>query len=183
MVKKNKRDSEIKSFFSRTDKKGLSGIIETLIMIGLVLAATVIIWGVVSNILSKNIKNTEACFGNYDKVTLNKKYTCFDDANDKVRVAINIGDVDVDEVLVSVSNEGSSEPFKLSNAEKIVSGVTYFSDLTPEVKLPPKNGGKSYNYTWGESTIGSVKIAPIIQGTQCEISDTISNLESCSLVA
>ena len=147
MVKKNKRDSEIKSFFSRTDKKGLSGIIETLIMIGLVLAATVIIWGVVSNILSKNIKNTEACFGNYDKVTLNKKYTCFDNTDadadiEIIRIALNIGDVDVDEVLVSISNEGGSESFKLNNAEKIVSKVTYSSGPAGDVKLPPKNGGK-----------------------------------------
>ena len=153
-------------------------------MIGLVLAATVVIWGVVSNILNSNIKSTESCFGNYNKVTLERRYTCFDGASGRTRFALNIGDVEIDEVLVSVSNNVGSESFKLTNDEQIISGVSYFSGANPEnVKLPSKNGGKTYNYTWSQGIATSIKIAPIIDGTQCEISDAINDIDDCSTLA
>ena len=167
---------------NKKNKAGLSGIIEMLIMIGLVLAATVVIWGVVSNILNENIKSTESCFGDYSKVTLEKKYTCFDDATDKVRVSLNVGDVEVEEVLISISNDAGSESFKLSNEEQTSSGLTYFGGTSP-VKLPGKNGGKTYLYDWNQGKPGTIKIAPIIDGTQCEISDTMNEIDDCSTLS
>lgn len=165
-------------------KNGISEIVTTLIIIGLILVATGIVWAVINGMISEKIKNSQACFGNLDKITLEKKFTCYDDSNSlnkQVRFSINIGDADVDSVLISITDGTSTKTFKLSNQDQAISGLTYFGGTSPQnVKLPSKNGGNNYLYSWGGDSPTSLQIAPIINGVQCETSDSIQNFDSCS---
>jgi len=174
------------------NKKGLSEVVTTVIMIALVLLASVMVWTIINNLIQGKIKNSESCFGNAEKVTLDKRNICYDINENlgKVRFALSIGDVDVDEVLVSISGGVETKPFKIGKENQTIENLTYFGGLTP-VKLPSKNGGKTYEYSWdfmpsgGEftNTINSIRIAPIIDGTQCEISDSSSEIDNCLLLA
>lgn len=182
--------------------KGLSGVITAVIMIALVMAAAVIVWGVVNNTIRKQMDSSEACFGNYNKVTLNGIYTCYDSKLDTFQFSLNIEDIEVDEVIVSVSSAGATNSYTLTNTEQIITGLfPYVTQgvacsaevacvgeevcinrncvLPSDVVLPGENAGLSYIASGFTSKPDLIQIAPIINGQQCEISDTISNIEPC----
>ena len=178
------------------DNRGISEVVTTVIMITMVLLASVLLWTIVNNLIQGKIKSSEACFGNAEKVTLDKRNICYDIGADpgKVRFAISLGDVDVQEVLVSISGDVETKSFKISNVEQTIEKLTYLNGASPQpVKLPSKNGGKTYEYSWnfmpdpttGKFTnlVNSIRIAPIIDGTQCEISDSSSEIDNCLLLA
>ena len=183
-------------------KHGLSGVITAVIMIALVMAAAVIVWGVVNRTIRGQTEGAEACFGNYNKVTINSIYTCYDPVEDTFHFSLSIGDIEVDEVLVSVSSEGGTTPYTLTNEDQIITGLfpyvtqgdvcfTEEGCTSPEVCinrncvtprniiLPNKNAGLTYIATGFTTKPDLMRIAPIISGNQCEISDTLSNIESC----
>ena len=164
--------------------KGLSEVVSTVIMIGLVLLAVTIMWSAVNFLIQGKIDDSKSCFGSFEKVTLEKKYTCVDDVT-KAQFLINIGDVDVDEVLVSITGEEGTSMFKISNEDKEIDGgdLAYLNGVPPQqVKLPSKNSGKTYVYYFGSEPT-SVQIAPIIDGTQCDVSDAVSNLDDCDTIS
>ena len=92
-----------------------------------------------------------------------------------------IGDVDIDELLVSVSTQEESESFKITNTEQLIDDLEYLNG-TDLVRLPAKNGGKTYLYTFNENP-DTIQIAPVTSGTQCEVSDAVSDIDDCSLLA
>src|SRR3989344_2837162 len=163
--------------------KGLSEVVSTVIMIGLVLLAVTIMWSAVNFLIQGKIDDSKSCFGSFEKVTLEKKYTCKDGT--KAQFLINIGDVDVDEVLVSITGEEGTRGFKISNEDKEIDGgdLSYLNGVPPrQVKLPSKNSGKTYVYYFGSEPT-AVQIAPIIDGTQCDVSDAVSNLDDCDTIS
>ena len=94
-----------------------------------------------------------------------------------MQFALSIGDVDVDEILVSISTQTETGSFTITNAEQLIGGLEYFTGAGP-VKLPDKNGGKTYFYNFNDRP-DSIKIAPLIGGTQCEVSDTVTDIDDC----
>ena len=180
-----------------SQRKGISEVVTTVIMIAMVLLASVLVWTIINNLIQGKIKDSASCFGNAEKVTLEKRNICYETDSDgirAVRFAISLEDVEVDEVLVSISNDAETKSFKIGKEDQTIGELTYLNGASPQpVKLPSKNGGKTYEYSWnymldpitGEATnpVSSIKIAPIIGGTQCEISDSSSDIENCLLLA
>ena len=165
-----------------SSKHGLSGVITAVIMIALVMAAAVIVWGVVNSTIRNQMENSEACFGNYNKVTINNIYTCYDSINDEFHFSLNIGNIEVDEVLVSVSSGGSTNSYTLTNENQTISGLANYGSTgfgTDIIVLPNKNAGLTYIASGFTVKPDLMKIAPIIGEQQCEISDTLSNIEPC----
>jgi len=166
-------------------KHGLSGIITAVIMIALVMAAAVIVWGVVNSLLKGQMEGAEACFGNYNKVTINSMYTCYEfiGVNDyHVHFSLSIGDIEVDEIIVSVSSEGSTNSYTLTNEGQTINGLANYDSIgfgTDSIILPGENAGKTYIADGFTEKPDLIKIAPIIGGNQCEVSDTLSNIEVC----
>ncbi len=169
-------DSMAKKLFY---KHGLSGIITAVIMIALVMAAAVIVWGVVNNLLKGQMESAEACFGNYNKVTINSIYTCYDSTDNTFHFSLNIGDIEVDEVIVSVSSEGSTNSYTLNNTASTVSGLGPYPSGSGDVNLSSKNAGLTYIASGFTEKPDLIRIAPVIGEQQCEISDTVSNIELC----
>jgi len=167
------------------NKKGLSGVIVTLILIALALFLVSIVWVVVNDLISERLDEAGSCFGNFEEITLNSEYTCYSFAEDKVQFSINIGDVDIDSLLVTIHGAGSSESFEIKNDSVTVEGLcNYTGEAGDPVKLPSKNCGLTYTYDWdsGEdkmNTPEAIEIAPIIGGNQCSTSDSINNIGSC----
>ncbi len=164
----------------------MSGIIAAVIMIALVLAATAIVWGIVENMLQKQIKSSESCFGNYDKITINSRYTCYtliSSDNYTVQFSLNIGDIEVDKVIVSVSSEGTSKSYTLVNGSGVeVVGLGNYPNPnfgTDLIRLPVKNAGLTYVASGFIAKADLIKIAPVINDQQCEISDTLANIGAC----
>jgi len=110
--------------FQIMNKKGLSEIVITLIIVALTVVSVVVVWTFLNTLITKQIGNSESCFGNYNKVILDKKNVCYNN-DGKVRFAISIGEVDVSGVLVSISDSTNSKTFKITNVEQEISGLTY----------------------------------------------------------
>ena len=172
----------------QSNKKGLSAVVVTLMLILLSIVAVGLVWTFVSNVLNKQISSSEACVGNVDKVKLEPHYTCWEPgANGNpsaVRVSLSLGDVDVDKVIISISSADKIQSYTITNTLSNVDGlkpVPYSSGST-QVVLPLKNSGLTYNATGFSSEIDSIKIAPVIKGNQCDVSDTLTQIENCQLI-
>lgn len=182
-----KRDLDVKflcKMKNRKNKKGLSQIIATMIMIVLVLGAASIVFGVVNNLISEEIENSESCFGNFGKVTINNQYTCYDSDSNEIRFLVNVGDIKIDGFLVSVAGKSGAKSFEIKN--NAINFVRIYNGVYGGAINPPKeNSGLTYFVNLSEMDIedaDSVTIAPIIDGTQCEVSDSLAGIDNCKLL-
>ena len=177
----------VKKFLYYKNKRALSAIVTTFLLIIISLVAVGLLWAFVSNLVKNQIGNNEVCYGNYNKVEINYKYTCYEYVEDStpsynIRFSLSIGDIDVDKVLVGVSSASTSKSYEITKVDQIISGLTPYSGPNPSgtsVVLPNKNSGSSYLGTGFADPIEEIRIIPVIDGTQCEISDTLTQIESC----
>ena len=79
---KDKRLSLVQSTLSlMSQRKGLSTVVATVIMIALVMSAIAIVWGVVTNLVEEQLEGADSCISVFDKVEINGRYTCYDPVN------------------------------------------------------------------------------------------------------
>jgi len=172
--------------FANRDKKGLSTIVVTVILVALSMSAVVLVWAFVNNLIKKQIGETESCFGNAEKITLNERYTCYEQisaSNFKLRFSLAIGDIKVNKIIVSVSSAGSVKSYEIMNSTIIPNLVMYSGANPTTIILPGANSGLTYNATGFTSKIDSIQIIPVLGGTTCEVSDSLSEIENCVLLA
>ena len=164
--------------YKKKKKNGLSTIIVTVLLIGLTIVAVGIVWTVVNSMIKGKIANTEACFGNFGKVAINPQYTCYKTASGEFQFSLSIGDIDVEEIIVGISSVGDTKSYTIpgtyADVKKFVAG-TYGEALV----LPGKNAGTTYVTNAFSSKPDSVKIAPVINGQQCDVSDILSEIDAC----
>lgn len=149
-------------------------------MVLLVIILVGVVWGITKGIVDKN--TSDSCFGNYNKITLNDEYTCYEKNGELYNVifSVSVGDVNIDGIVVTLVGR-ESKSFEIMNKNgEIISGLKNY-DETPLIKLPEKNAGLTYIATGVEET-DSIRIAPVINGEQCQISDSINEIEDCSLL-
>jgi hypothetical protein len=153
----------------KKDKRGLSAVISILIIIGLTIVAGSIIWGVARSIIQERIDYSESCsLAVLDNIRINTVYTCYDNTEKKVKVMVDLGDIDVDEILIYVNYIDESRTVNVTqekNSGKIheVSLTDLFGDKVVESIGP-----------------GAVRIAPIVNGQQCSIVDNFYQIPGCS---
>jgi hypothetical protein len=161
------------------NKRGLSAVVTTVILVALSLAAVAVVWMFVSNLINRQIGSSKSCYGNYDKVRINGQYTCYEylgEENYNLRFSLSIGDV-----AVSVSSASTVKSYEITNTAQTVSGLSMYPLGSSSVNLPDKNAGLTYKATGFTSVIDSISIAPVIGGNLCEISDSLSDVEDCAL--
>lgn len=167
---------------NRKNRKGLSGVVETVLMIALVIAVIAIVWAVVNGLVKSQL-NTSSCFNILDKVSLNSRYTCYNESDNTLHFSVSIGDIDnVQDILVSVTKSGQSASFKIKAENP--AGLYYLNGTKPaNMSIPEKNSGLTYKYNMSGPVTqfpDSVEIAPIISGQQCQASTPIQQIDSCS---
>jgi len=165
------------------NKKAVSGVITTIIMIALVLAVTAVLWISINSLVNKEIDSTQSCFGNFGKINLNEKYTCRNPSgnnSNEIEFGLSVGDITIDGILVSISGESATKGFEIKDGESIA-GIKMFNGTTT-LNLPDSNSGLTYIVdltTIGIVDASSIRIAPIIGGNQCDVSDSITSIGSC----
>lgn len=164
------------------EKRAISGIITAVVMIALVMAASSIVWVVVNNLVRERLDEASSCFGTYDKVTINEEYTCYNSTSQELLFSINVGDIELTELLVSISGEGESQGFKLNEAGITNGYLSSYPDRNTTVFVPGKNSGKAYIFNTtaaGVSVASSIQVAPVVGGKQCETSDSLQFIDNC----
>jgi len=164
------------------NKKGVAPVVATILLIVLVIVIVAVVWAVINNLIKDQLDEGEVCFGIFEKVSLNSRYTCYNSSSNESQFSINIGDIDVDEVLVEISAEGTSASFKINETGEIEYLVMY-PTRSSIITLPSKNAGSTYifNMTGAgfSEIVNSIRIAPIIEGTQCSVSDSMYEIDRC----
>ncbi len=168
------------------NNKGVSGVIGTVLLIGLVVVVIAVVWGVVMNLVNKNIESTSSCFGNFNKIELNSQYTCYDEDTGEFSFSINVGDIELEKIIVFISGNRITKSIELSEKELSEAYLRpYGGDWGDAVTKPNSNSGKTYVIDLSDSEVDInekpdvVKISPVISGTQCEVADTLSIIEPC----
>ena len=179
--KRKKKRGQRPTIFLTKNRKGISTIIVTVLLIGLTIIAVGMVWAVVNNLIRGKIANSEACFGNFGKVSINPQYTCYKKATSEFQFSLSIGDIDVEKVIIGISAAGTTKSYTIpavagtySNVKKFVAG-TYGEALT----LPEKNAGTTYVTKDFTSKPDLIRIIPVINGQQCDVSDTLSEIDNC----
>jgi FlaG/FlaF family flagellin (archaellin) len=171
------------------NKKGLSTVIATVLLILLVVVATGIVWAFVNNIVTNKTAGVQSCFDvtSSPKVTLNGGYTCYINAtNGEVQFSVDIGDAQINGLAVSIAVGGNSKTFTLTNEDTVIPNLKPYGDsytYSDPVKLPGKNEGRTYvasGFNTKLNKVDSIKIAPIVE-KQCDLSDQTYQIDDCAL--
>lgn len=170
------------------NKKALSTVIATVLLILLVTASVAIVWAFVNNIVNNRTKATQSCFDveSSEKITINDYYTCYNLTSGEVQFSINIGDAEIDSLVISILAEGNSKSFTLTNTNANFTNLKpYKGNYRDFVKLPGKNEGLTYvasGFNIG-SKVDWIKIAPVVGTEQCSPSDETYQVDSCDILA
>jgi hypothetical protein len=166
------------------NRKGLSTIVVTLLLIVLSIAAVGLVWTFISSMVKGQIKNSEACYGNYEKIKINGEYTCYEQSgsNYYLRFAIGLADVRPEKLIVAISSAGETKSYTITNVTSTTTGLVRYPSNSTSVALPEKNGGFTYKTGAFAGPITSMKIAPVMNGVQCDVSDSITEFVNCILL-
>jgi len=168
------------------NRKAISGVVTAVIMIGLVMVAAIIVWVVVRNVVQGRLEGVESCFGIYEKITINNRYTCYDSSNSRFQFSISVSDINVDKVIVSVSGAGATNSYTLTNQNQTIENLANYGSTgfgTDTINLPGKNSGLTYVASGFSEKPDLIQIAPVIDGEQCDVSAKLSEIDDCSSLA
>ena len=161
------------------NKKALSQVVSTVLLIALTIALIAGIWGIVQSFVENRLEKTESCYGVFEEIKINDAYTCYDSGNNRVQLSISREDIEIDSLLIGISMETSSKTFTLTNQNITIEDVTNYPSNSIGVALPSKEGGKTY-YVYGIiSQPEKIDIAPEINQNQCDVSDSSSQIDAC----
>ena len=159
-------------------KKGVSGVVVMVLLVALAIVIVAVVWAVIRNVVTTNLEEVESCFSAFDKVTINSRYTCFNTATSEFQFSINVGDIELEKVIVVISAEGETKSYELSSDENsLLKGY-----MEKDTKVPEKNSGKTYvvSAEYFSTQPDLIKVAPIVNGKQCDFSDSLSEIDNCN---
>lgn len=158
-------------------KKGASQIVGAAVLIAITVAAVAGVWTIINTYVVDRLDTAEACNQVLDNIELNNDYVCYNYTTNHTLVSINIKDIDIDSILVSLNYENENMVFELTNESTLVAGVSPYMSIETEIRMPSKEGGRTYVIKGDKPK--SVSISPMIKGVQCDIADSINSIPSC----
>ncbi len=160
------------------DKKGVSAIIATLLIIML----TIVIFSVIYSVMIPAVKNylgeSKTCFDALDKVKINKdELTCYNEETGETGISVKRDDVELDEIIISLIGEGDSRKFEISDNMKSDNIRMYYSNYSQELELPGKLEERTYVFKTSFE-VDRALIAIQMDNINCKISEE-ENIEKC----
>jgi hypothetical protein len=156
------------------NKKGVSAIVATVLIILITVAAVTIIWAAIIPMINDQLDTGLVCLDAVQQITLiDSGYTCLN--NDSLSMQIKHGReaVDLVDIQVLVSVNGTTTSYFLMNDSDDVGDID---------DLPAVNEVKTYIVDGVDKDMSSVEIAPVIAaGATTKICDVTSivNIRSC----
>jgi len=163
------------------NKKALSGTVNMMLLIGITLAAGIIVWGIINSLVTEKLEDAGNCYGIQGKINFNQEYICYNASEDTLRFSINLEDIIPEQILISAQTENASTVIRIPRNPEIVENlISYPDDRTGNVSLPGKEAGKSYTFSGIDYKPTKLQMAPVISGKPCEIADTFSPIPNCN---
>jgi flagellin-like protein len=143
------------------NKKGISAIVATVLIILITVAAVTIIWAAIIPMISNELGGATECFDASAALTVISDYSCYNagDENVSIQVARATGDFTLVGIELSIGLEGSSETVEIDTAD-----------------IPAPNGAKVYTIGTNGTTgadggidadgVDSASVAAIVEAGQ-----------------
>jgi FlaG/FlaF family flagellin (archaellin) len=143
------------------NKKAISAIVATVLIILITVAAVTVIWAAVLPMITGKLESSQVCSEAVSQVRLlDEGYTCRSSDGNNVSIQIKhlAKEFDLADVQVLVSSGGDSTTFELSNA------TTTLVPTGANIPFPGINEEKVYiiNTSLISGTIEEVQIAPVV---------------------
>ena len=168
---------------NKKNKKGISDVITTVLLIALTLVMVSVVWVVINNIVKSRLTDSGTCFETFGKISINKQYTCYNSSSKEFQFSISVGDIDLNEIIIQISGAGASSGVNLNNTSAAVQYLTSYPNRGALTSLPSKNSGRTYLFNMTAAGFtgepDSISIAPIIDGNQCDFSETLTEIDNC----
>lgn len=162
------------NIFNLSNKRGISAIVATVLIILITVAAVTIIWAAIIPLVSNQLERGTVCLDATSQVTLpDKGYSCTNDTGSWVQVKLGSKDVNIGDFQLVLSKGGSSSTY-----EVISSTVVTLTNGSGVSSVPGVNEEVVYIVTdTGAINASSVSIAPIVTiGNKDEICDVAATL-------
>lgn len=149
------------------NKKGISAVVATVLIILITVAAVTIIWAAIIPMIKTQLEEGTVCLDATSALAIeNKGYTCFNAATVDVQVSHGAKDIGLSGIQFLISKAGDT------------TSVTE----TTVANLPTPNGEKVVTVAFAAGTPDSVAVAPIVSignsDITCEASVPVA-LEAC----
>lgn len=121
------------------NKKGVSAVIATVLIILITVATITILWQVVIPMVENSALESSVCVGAYDDVSIVPgEYTCYTDNivdNASITIKRNGGSENLNEIVISILTSSGSNVTRLSGANLPSAGETKVVPITPNPAL------------------------------------------------
>lgn len=161
----------------KKNKKGLSQVVGTVVMILITVALIAGVWGFISTFVSDKLESAGACKDVFDKVSFNDIYTCYNTTSNSTLVSIKIAELEIDGILLSIGFGTNNKIFFLENETKTFDNFTMYNGNT-SVYMPRPESTRTYLLN-GFAKPERVDVAPKMGKTQCDVVDSIDNIPTC----
>lgn len=174
-------------FKKKLNHKGLSTVVASIIMIGLVMAAGIIVWTIINETVQEGLSEASSCANVFEKVIINNQYTCYNSTSKEIKFLIEVKDIELDSLLISIGSETTKQSFEITNTEAQYEYLRKFSgSYNAPIKVPNKNSGITFVANLDSLGIvlpSLIEVAPNINGNQCQVSDSLTDIPDCRLLA
>lgn len=169
-------------------KKAISPIIASVLMIALVIGISGVVWVTITNLTKDTLSNTESCYKAFGQLTINKRYTCYDEiVNPKVlKIAVAQGGITLSAISITVGGSGGNLKTYIINQTSKYANMKNFGDTAYNtlLTLPGELSGKTYVLSYvpeGFTTgVDTIDIIPIVGNSKCDIADSLKKIPSCA---
>ena len=174
------------------NKKGVSAVVATVILIVVTIMAASIIWVMVQNLIDRQTHQSESCLMSFKEMKIDPKYTCYDSPNSKLVFLLDrtsernqTQSERFEAVQIEIVGENSTFAFTILNNNSIVGDFLKNAENTENVITPDFNSAKKYFFyplRVSNQSIGKIKsiaIAPIIASQKCAVIDSLNQIPEC----
>jgi flagellin-like protein len=165
------------------NKKSLSAVIATVLLIMLTIAAVAILYAFVVPWVKCNLNKSKQCFDSNNQLSIDTSsgYTCTKSSPAETWVMIKRGenpDFKLKKIIVLLTKEGASNRYEIQ-AGTATPGVTMYN-VADQIVLPNPGESKTYKFPIGNEE--GVEILPMISGECGDIScsPVFQKLEACA---
>jgi len=166
------------------NKKGISEVIATVLIIMLTVGAASILFVFVIPWVTTMLDDSKICNDLQDSISIvGGAYTCYMSSPVSTRVMIRINegkDIEVAGFAVSLASSGSAKRYEIKNGEESSSGSVIVSMLDGDEMLTVPEVGGAETYVFSGVKAESVDVSPLtVNGKTCN--PTTQKLVDCSL--
>lgn len=168
----------------RKNKKAVSALVATVLLILITVAAVGIIWGAIMPMLNRAMEMGQACLNARLTIDTTSGYTCYKTSTKEAQIMVGRGaeEFSLAGMYLIVSGGGQSKTFKIKttgeNGVKMIGG-------TSTLDLPESNEERTYILYIGDNLtkVEEVKVAPLAKVGNTEKSCDVSSrvpLSACT---